>query len=268
MLAYIGNHELVNNVDRPKVIFHAKKAIQKLNFDNKGEQKALEMTVDETLRFILPSDFVKFVRISLEKDGILYPLLENTQIMSSLSFAYDENMHILFDEDGNCVSPEYSNLDYKRIFNSVMGFYDNPYSRFNGRYGYCYEGHWYFDRIYGKRFYLDTEHANSRPKFTIDSRHGVINFFSDMQNELAVLEYMSDGMENGDDSKIRANKLYEDFIYAYISAEILDNKLGVQEYIINRKNKKSSSLLRNAKLRTTDFSGLLMALRGQDKILK
>ena len=85
-----------------------------------------------------------------------------------------------------------------------------------------------------------------------------------------VLEYVSDGMEGGDDSKVSVNKLFEEYIYAYIKYSILNSRLGVQEYIVRRAQKDKSSLLRNAKIRLSNIhpGRLLMNLRGQDKWIK
>ena len=79
MLMYAGNHNLVNNEERFKVLFHAKRAIQELNYDAFKEIKILELNVGNTLRYVLPSDYVNWVRISVYKDGLLYPLTENIQ---------------------------------------------------------------------------------------------------------------------------------------------------------------------------------------------
>ena len=49
------------------------------------------------------------------------------------------------------------------------------------------------------RFGLNTETANYNPTFNIDKKAGVINFSSEMAGELCILEYISDGMENGND---------------------------------------------------------------------
>jgi hypothetical protein len=77
-------------------------------------------------------------------------------------------------------------------------------------------------------------------------------------------------MENGNDSQVSVNKLFEEFIYAYIRYSILNGRYGVQEYIINRARKDKSSLLRNAKLRLSNIhpGRLLMNMRGQDKWIK
>ena len=61
LLMYSGNHSLVNNSERFKILFHAKRAIQELNYDAFKEIKMLQLTVDEGLRYVLPSDYVNWV---------------------------------------------------------------------------------------------------------------------------------------------------------------------------------------------------------------
>ena len=77
-------------------------------------------------------------------------------------------------------------------------------------------------------------------------------------------------MENGVDSSVTVNKLFEEFIYAYIQYAILNSKLGVQEYIVRRAQKNKTALLRNAKIRISNIhpGRLLMNLRGRDKWIK
>jgi hypothetical protein len=91
-----------------------------------------------------------------------------------------------------------------------------------------------------------------------------------MANNSCILEYVSDGMEGGDDTQVTVNKLFEDYVYAYISYQILNGKLGVQEYVVNRARKAKSALLRNAKIRLSNIhpGRLLMNLRGRDKWIK
>lgn len=270
ILMYTGNHSLVNNEERYKIMFHAKRAIQELNYDAFKEIKVLELNVCEQLRFVLPSDYVNWVRISLYKDGWLRPLSENIQTLSSKAYLQDNNCKILFDQDGNVLEPQYSEIDFDRITGKKKSIYLNPGSQFSGQEGWEFEGNWYFDYGVGTRFGLNTETANFNPTFNIDKKAGVINFSSEMAGELCILEYVSDGMENGDDSVVTVNKLFEKYVYAYIMYEILNAKLGVQEYIIMRARKEKTALLRNAKIRISNIhpGRLLMNLRGMDKILK
>jgi hypothetical protein len=268
---YAGNHNLINNEERFKVLFHAKRAIQELNYDAFKEIKVLELNVTENLRYVLPSDYVNWVRISMYKDGVLYPLSENVQTQTSNAYLQDNTGRILFDIDGNILKPQFSHIDYDRITGTKQSIYlDQNNAQFNGMPGYNVDGSWYFDFEVGARFGLNTETANANPTFTIDKKAGVINFSSSVGNNLVILEYVSDGMENGDDSKVSVNKLFEDYIYAAIEYAILSSKLGVQEYIIARTRKRKGALLRNAKIRISNIhpGRLLMNLRGQDKWLK
>jgi hypothetical protein len=66
------------------------------------------------------------------------------------------------------------------------------------------------------------------------------------------------------------NKLFEEYIYAYIKYALLNSKFGIQEYVVNRAKKDKSALLRNAKIRISNMhpGRLLMNLRGQNKWIK
>ena len=269
-LMYSGNHSMINNTPRYKILFHAKRGIQELNYDAFKEIKVLELPVPSDCRFILPSDYVNWVRISMYKDGYLRPLTENIQVNSALTYLQDNNENILFDQDGNALSPQFSQLDIERIKGTKKSIYLNKNNPFNGAEGYNYDGFWYFDYSIGARYGLNTETANINPTFRIDKKGGVINFDSTMANELCVLEYVSDGMEGGNNDEISVNKLFEDYIYAYIKYALLNNKFGVQEYMINRARKDKTALLRNAKIRISNIhpGRLLMNLRGRDKWIK
>lgn len=270
LLMYYGNHSLVNNEERYKIIFHAKRAVQELNYDAFKEVKVLELSVTDTLRFILPSDYVNWVRISMYKDGWLRPLTENIQTLSSNAYLQDQQGNILFDQNGNILQPQYSDIDFDRLSKLKKSIYLNRGNPFNGMSGWNYNGNWYFEMGVGTHFGLNTETANFNPTFNVDKKAGVINFDSSMAGELCILEYVSDGMEGGDDSLITVNKLFEKYIYAYITYEILNSKIGVQEYVVSRARKEKSALLRNAKIRISNIhpGRLLMNLRGMDKVIK
>ena len=270
LLMYYGNHSLVNNEERYKIIFHAKRAVQELNYDAFKEVKVLELSVTDSLRFILPSDYVNWVRISMYKDGWLRPLTENIQTLSSNAYLQDQQGNILFDQNGNILQPQYSDIDFDRLHKLKKSIYLNRGNPFDGMSGWNYNGNWYFEMGVGTHFGLNTETANFNPTFNVDKKAGVINFDSSMAGELCILEYISDGMEGGDNSLITVNKLFEKYIYAYITYEILNSKFGVQEYVVARARKEKSALLRNAKIRISNIhpGRLLMNLRGMDKVIK
>lgn len=270
VLMHTGNHSLINNEERYKILFHAKRAIQELNYDAFKEIKVLELSVADSLRYVLPSDYVNWVRISMYKDGWLRPLSENVQALSASAYLQDNNGNILFDINGNILEPQYSNIDYDRLNKIKKSVYLNEGNPYHGMLGYCVDGNWYFDCQIGAAYSLNTETANFNPTFTINKKAGVINFDSSMSGQTCILEYVSDGMENGDNSMISVNKLFEQFVYAEIKYQILNSKFGVQEYIVNRARKERSALLRNAKIRMSNMhpGRLLMNMRGMDKWIK
>ena len=269
MLMYQGNNEIINNINRYQVLFHAKRGVQELNYDAMKEIKILELQVCDQLRFVLPPDYVNWVRISEQRDGMLFPMTENIQTNWSGAYLQDNDCRILFDIDGNVLKPNDSFLDIQRLNGQQQSMYlgSGPY---NGQMGWNVDGNWCFDYNVQARFGLNTETANINPTFSINKKGGVINFTSGMSGKLVVLEYVSDGLESGDDSSVSVNKFFEEFIYAYIKYAILNSRYGTQEYIVNRARKDKSSLLRNAKLRLSNIhpGRLLMNMRGQNKLIK
>ena len=268
-LMYDGNHELVNNVSRFKILFHAKRGIQELNYDAFKEIKNLELTVYDDLRFVLPPDYVNWVKLYLFQGNTLRELTENIQVQSAVSFIQSSTSSFTYDSDNNATVVS-STLDAARTDGSLNSIYLNQNNEADAN-NNCIDcdDDIYNSRI-GARYGLNTETANINPTFTIDKKAGVINFDSTMANKQCVLQYISDGMENGDDSKMSVNKLFEDYIYAYVQYALLNSKFGVQEYIVNRARKNKQALLRNAKIRLSNIhpSRLLMNLRGEDKWLK
>jgi hypothetical protein len=267
LLMFDGNHSQINNEERYKILFHAKRGIQELNYDAFKEIKSLQLTVYSDLRFVLPSDYINWVRISLFKNNTIRPLVENIQVQSALSYVQSATATFTYDADDNA-NTQTSSLDTARTDGSLNSIYLNQANLDQDNNPPYNED--YYDTFIGARYGLNTETANINPTFTIDKKAGVINFNSTMANEQCILEYISDGMEGGDDSQVTVNKLFEDYIYAYIKYAILNSKFGVQEYIINRARKDKTSLLRNAKIRLSNIhpGRLLMNLRGENKWLK
>ncbi len=265
MLMYVGNDKLVNNVERYTVLFHAKRAIQELNYDALRNIKVLELHLDDSLKMVLPPDYVNYVRISLLREGVLLQLTENRTILSATAYLQDNNYNIIFDINGEVVTGT-SKVDMMRLDKQL---YTGP-GPYNGYYGWNYNGDWYFGYNMGGRYGLATDEANRNPKFTINKAAGVIDFSTGVEDGYIVLEYISDGMENGDDSLITINKLAEEYIYNYLKWAILSNKTMVQEYLVNRVQKAKTASLRNTKIRLSNLhpARLLMSLRGRDKIIK
>ena len=260
MLMYVGNDKLINNVERYNVLFHAKRGIQELNYDAMKEIRIVELTVTDRLNVVLPEDYVNWVRISLYKDGELRPMTENFQANYATAYLQDNDGFVLFDFDGNVLKGT-SLLEEDRINSQNVQIYPGERNLDKTN---------IYQYTVGGRYGVNTETQSGNPTFRIDKRAGVINFSSEMSDNNVVLEYVSDGLEKGDDSAVSVNKMFEDYIYAYIKYAILNSKFGVQEYIVNRARKERTNLLRNAKIRLSNIhpGRLLMSMRGQNKWLK
>ena len=269
MLMYVGDTNLVNNVKRYTVLFHAKRGIQEITYDALRNIKVLQMTMDDNLRFILPSDYINYIRISVEKDGVLYPLHENSKINYASEYLKDNSGDLLFDQDGEVLEAGNSQLDRARLAGLPKQQFIDSGLRY-GQWGWNLDGSWYFSYGIGGYYGLDTENANINDSFRINKSAGVINFSSGVKAQSIVLEYVSDGMENGNDDSVSINKLAEDYLYSYIRWAILDNRIDAQEYVVRRAKKEKMSKLRNAKIRLSNIhpGRLLMTLRGRDNWIK
>jgi hypothetical protein len=265
MLMSVGDDKLLNNVKRHEVLFFAKEAVKEFNYDAAKEVKALEYIVQSDLKMILPHDYVNIVRLSYESNGVLYPMYENQKAITATAYVQDNSGNLTFDINGNVITGQ-SELDIRRLDQTLY----SGSGAYNNCYGWCYNDNWYFGFAMGGRYGLDTSTATSNPTFTINKRSGVIDFASNISGQRVVLEYISDGMENGDDSSIDIHKFAEKWIHAYIRWCLLDNKIMIQEYIVRRAKDKESSLRRNLKIRLSNnhSSELLMMFRGKDKTIK
>jgi hypothetical protein len=209
----------------------------------------------------MPPDYVNWVRISLNIDGELYQLSENRNAISAVGYLQDNNLDILFDSDGEIITGD-SKLDITRTSQSL---YEGP-GQYNGCMGWCYEDNWYF----GKPFGVNPANVSAFPEFKVNNKAGVIDFTSGGSNMLVVLEYISDGLENGDDTKVGINKLAETFIIAYIKWAILDSKAGIPDYEKRAARTAKRAAWLNAKLRLSNIhaSRLLKTMRGQSGYIK
>ena len=113
MLMYVGNDKLVNNVDRYTLLFHAKRAVQELNYDALRNIKVLEIEMGDDLKLVLPPDYVNYVRMSMLRNGLLIPLVENRTVMSATAYLQDNDLELVFDSNGQVVIAD-SKIDILR----------------------------------------------------------------------------------------------------------------------------------------------------------
>jgi len=235
-MMYAGPDKLLDNVSRYQIVFHAKRAIQELNYDAMKEIKVLELNIDEELRFILPFDYVNWVRVSLYRDGVLVPIDINTNTLYAKSYTQAVDGSLTF--NANYVVVDDSQIDLDRLSSNINQGSEEDFNNQSLR-GYRID----------KNYNLRNDSSSKVPSFSIDRASGVINFSSGLASELCILEYVSDGMERGNDVDVSVNKLFESYIYAEIKYQLLSSRVGVQEYVVKRAKDERRALWLNAKIR-------------------
>jgi hypothetical protein len=254
-LMYVGDDKLINNINRDIVLFHAKRGLQEANFDILKEIKGIEIDLSETLTLILPEDYVKYVRVSwVDSAGNFHPMVMNDDTKIAEAYLQDNNYNILFDESGN-----------------VLKAADNSYDQTNlSSYTISNDTGIGVSQLAGARFGLETSKANSNGWFTVDKANGVMKFDTKVGTRTIVLEYISDGLESSDPTRVRVHKFAEEALYTYIEWMILNSKMGIQEYIVKRKRKDYDVARRRAKMRLNGitFDDIMQAMRGKDKRIK
>lgn len=260
-LFYVGDSKVINDVDRSDVIFHAKRGLQEIHYDALNDIKAFEMDIPDNLQVVLPRDFVSLIRISyVGNEGQLFPL-NNSGMNKIIDTAplQDDLGNISFDED-----PGSDTYEQMITGTPIQDIRSNEYNQD------LYDPSVPTNDYSGSRFGMDTSKANINSLYNVSKKLGVINFSSQLDGKLVVIEYLTDGMYDTTDTDIKVHKLAEDFLYKYIAHEVIKNKFGVQEYIVRRMKKDASSSLKNTKIRMMDIHPLdiIKSLRGRDKWLK
>tara|TARA_R110002020_G_scaffold38775_8_gene116092 strand:+ start:667 stop:1977 length:1311 start_codon:yes stop_codon:yes gene_type:complete len=77
MYVYVGENKIISKVNRSDVQFHATRALQELSYDVLRSFKSQEIEVPNTLKMMLPQDYVNYVKLTRsDSNGIervLYP---------------------------------------------------------------------------------------------------------------------------------------------------------------------------------------------------
>ena len=235
----IGDDKLLSNVKRYNVLYHLKRGISELSYDALKDVRAIELEIGDTLSVPLPVDYVSYVRVSVVgDDGMLHPLAINNKTAIAKSYLQDNNFKILFDNDGYPLEANPSIVEDRFSGKAHVEIPDDSY---RGDYIISASPNFSFDVS-----------QNGNGTFLIDKRTGKMNFSSNIYSKIVVIEYISDGLE-GDPEYISVHKFAEQALYDYVKYMLLNNKYGVQEYIINRAKRDYYSSLQNAKIRMMEL---------------
>ena len=103
-VAYVGENKIIPKIKRSDISFHAHRALQELTFDTLKSCKSQEITVPDSLKMILPQDYVNYVRLSwVDSAGIKHPLYYTHDTNNPFSIAQYDDGTYQFDYSNNLV---------------------------------------------------------------------------------------------------------------------------------------------------------------------
>lgn len=250
MQNYTGDNTVLGNVKRYNVLYWARQGMRQFSMDALKEVKAVELELGSTLDIILPPDYVSYVRISWvhPQTGDLMPLSKNTKLPLATAYLQDNDAEILFDNDGYALE---GTSNFQLLKDQVKNA-ENSISVLGC--GVSCSGCQYENGgcLNTAMYKVDTS-RNANGYFNIDTRQGRIHFSSDNASRVLMLEYISDGLEYTEESDIKINKMAEYSLNAWINWNLLNNRLGIQEYIIRRAKKDYDTAFRNTKIKLMDL---------------
>ena len=268
LVAYVGTDKLITSVKRTDVVFHAKRAVQEFSYDTLKSINKLETTVPNSLSVPIPQDYVNYVNIYwIDNSGVKHVIMPGNMLTTNPTnvFAEDNNSVPIQDNfDDNIDTTSITNDRWENNFlkNATnQNLLNDTILGLEYYYGYPEFG-------YGQLFGLDPQFSNANGYFTIDERYNKFSFSADLVDKIIVIEYISDGLSTGLDTRIP--KLAEEAIYAHISHAIIASKINQPEYVVMRLKKERSAKLRNAKIRLSNLklSEIVQVMRGKSKWIK
>ena len=256
IISYVGESKIISKVKRTDVAFHAQRAIQEFSYDVLPSIKAQEIEIGPSLNFILPKDYVNYVKVTwVDGNGIeriVYPAIKTSN--PNQPILQDSNEEYLFDEQNreNLLSEQsITKTNFQKAgSNSGEDRLDNRGNHF------------------GQRFGLTPENAQSNGVFYIDQTKGIINFDSSFVNRIVTLKYISDGL--GDSEELTVHKFAEEALYKYIAHAILATRANTPEYLVMRFKKEAAAAKRNSKLRLSNIKieEIAQVMRNKSKQIK
>ena len=261
IISYVGEDKIISKVKRTDVAFHAQRGIQEFSFDILPSINSQEIEVSPSLNFILPPDYVNYVKVTWADDKgierIMYPAINTS---NPAAIIQDNNYEYAFDQqNGEIVYANES--ETKRKFQT--GNAQNPdFTNIDGE-DLIRDGWW------GRRYGISPQQAQTNGVFYIDQLKGIIYFGSGMVNKIVTLKYISDGLHVKDED-MTVHKFAEEALYKYIALAILSTRANTPEYLVARFKKDTRAAKRNAKLRLSNIKieEIAQVMRNKSKQIK
>jgi len=184
----------IKNTNRNILIYHAKMGLKDLIRNVAKETLAIEMTIGNDACIVLPQDYVSSASVSvvvvdsLTATRKLFPLDRNDNINTAIGILQDNDAKIIFDNDGNIVTADASNV------------YNMPHTSYE-----------YVSNCNDPKGFLDGSVFSVNGEYKVDTINGKIVFDSKLIDQEIVLKYKSDGLqwEYLQETEIRVPKYLE-----------------------------------------------------------
>ncbi len=261
IIAYVGEDKIISKIKRSDVQFHSMRGIQELNYDTLPSVKSQEIEIGPTLNFVLPKDYVNYVKITwMDSRGIervVYPAIKTSNPSPILQ---DDKYEYLFDEqEREILLAEYSNT--KKTFQSTNRNRQDNLDNINNADVLA-------NNYFGRRYGISPEQAQTNGVFYIDPIANIINFDSSFVGKIVTLKYISDGLAS--DGDMTVHKFAEEALYKYIAHAVLATRANTPEYLVARFKREAAVSRRNAKLRLSNIKieEITQVMRNKSKIIK
>ena len=261
IIAYVGEDKIISKIKRTDVAFHAQRGLQEFSFDLLPSMKSQEIEVGPNLNFILPKDYVNYVKLTwVDQNGIERIIYPARKTSNPLPIIQDDNYEYIFDDPtGEVVTAKESETRkrYQSTDNTEAQNLENIDNR-----------DLLVDQFYGRRYGLNPENAQANGSFYIDPLQGIIFFSSSLANSIVTLKYISDGL--GTDEEMVVHKFAEEALYKYIAHAILATRANTPEYLVSRLKRETAAARRNAKIRLANIKieEIAQVMRNKSKVIK
>tara|TARA_R100001443_G_scaffold89260_1_gene95755 strand:- start:6 stop:893 length:888 start_codon:yes stop_codon:yes gene_type:complete len=262
MFAYVGEDKIIPKVNRTDVQFHAMRAMQELSYDVFRSIKSQEIEVPNTLKMVLPQDYVNYIKlVRIDSNGIERILYPTDKTSNPFAITQDADGVYQFEDTNNDGSLD--SLKEQSPSNTLEKFNDqtevDPYTddttdiEIDSR---------------GRRYGLDPQRAQSNGTFYIDYHRGYIHFGSSLSGETVILKYISDGL--GTDAEMVVHKFCEEAVYKHVAYAVLSMRSNIPEFIVQRYRKEKFAATRRAKIRLSNIKieEFTQVLKGMSKPIK
>jgi hypothetical protein len=261
IISYVGEEKIIPKAKRTDVAFHAQRGIQEFSFDILPSVKSAEIEVGPNLNFVLPKDYVNYVKLVwVDSSGIERVVYPAQHTSNPFPILQDNNYEYLFDEQDQEIISAQSSETKKRFESTTNSEIGNESDNITNR-GFSINH-------FGRRYGISPQQAQTNGVFYIDQLQGIIFFDSSFVGRIVTLKYISDGL--GTDEEMVVHKFAEEALYKYMAYAILSTRANTPEYLVSRFKREQSAAKRNAKIRLSNIKieEITQVMRNKSKIIK